>query len=569
MKKILFISSIVIIAILSAEAYRENLDMSWRRYQKKYKVELFRLAQTDPERQTAQNFEIRMRQLVLPEINRVDRCVSCHVSIEDARMSDMPNPLKAHPGNYLDTHDVNKVGCTVCHDGQGRAIAAADAHAQGGDKYWEKPVLKTPFSESNCVRCHANTLAQAPYYNQGKELFQMRGCAACHRIQGAGGNTGPDLTDIGNASFHVKAPVEENRNALFEKFHHNVNLAYMYEAITQPKAQPIDTKMPELILSEGEKTALLVYLKSLSQERRLMDVGVVPPAASAVPAVALALSLPEPVPGAEAVPPSKGYIVFMTRCIACHTVGQGTRVGPDLKGVIERRDRAWLKRFIQTPSVVLNEKDPIALQLLAEFKTPMTDLGLTDAEVEDVLSFLANPVMPTAPAAAAAVSPGGVAGEGIPGRAAVTTSDIAKGRNLFQGKWRFLNGGPSCISCHHVQNDTVIGGGALAKDLTAAFSRLGGGIGVRAILANSPFPVMQKAYKAAPLTDDEMSALTAFLEVADREQAFQKQTDYGMRLLAGGVAGAVLLLGCYTIFWYQRKKHLVSKDVFDRQIKSE
>lgn len=567
MKKVLGISSIVIIAILSVEAYRENIDMAWRDYQKKYKLELFRLAKTEQERQTARNFELRMRQLVLPEINRVDRCVSCHVAMEDFRMSDMSNPLKSHPGNYLDTHDVNRVGCTVCHDGQGRAVAAADAHAEGGDKYWEKPVLKQPFLESNCVRCHVNTLAQTPYYNQGKELFKARGCTACHQVQGSGGNVGPDLTDIGNASFHVKVPAEQNRNALFEKFHHNVNLAYMYEAITEPRAQPVETKMPEFILSEGEKTALLVYLKSLSEERRAMDVGVVPPEESAAPAAVSASDLTQPVSGAEGLAPSKGYIVFMTRCIACHTVGEGNRVGPDLKGVAARRDRAWMKKFIQMPSVVFNEKDPIAIKLLDEFKTPMTDLGLTGAEVEDVMSFLENPVMPAAPATAAVstAAAAGVPTEGI----AVTTSDVAKGRDLFQGKWRFLNGGPSCISCHHVRNDTVISGGALAKDLTAAFSRLGGGLGIRPILAASPFPVMRKAYKDHPLTDDEMFALTAFLEEADKEKAFQQQPDYGMRLLTGGVAGAFILLGCYTVFWHRRKKDPVNKDVFDRQMKSE
>jgi cytochrome c2 len=570
MKKTLLISSLVIIAILSAEAYRENIDMAWRGYQKKYKLELFRLAKTDQERQTARNFEIRMRQFVLPEINRVDRCVSCHVAMEDFRMSDMSNPLKSHPGNYLDTHDVNRIGCTVCHDGQGRAVTAADAHAEGGDKYWEKPVLRQPFLESNCVRCHANTLAQIPYYNQGKELFKTRGCTACHQIQGSGGNVGPDLTDIGNASFHVKVPAEQNRNVLFEKFHHNVNLAYMYEAITDPRAQPVETKMPEFILSEGEKAALLVYLKSLSEERRVMDVGVVPPAESVAPVAAIASSLAEPVSGAEGVAPSKGYIVFMTRCIACHTVGEGKRVGPDLKGVAARRDRAWMKKFIQMPSVVFNEKDPIAIKLLDEFKTPMTDLGLTDAEVEDVIGFLENPVIPAVPAATAAMSPVGVAGAGIPIEGmAVTTSDVAKGRDLFQGKWRFLNGGPSCISCHHVRNDTVISGGALAKDLTAAFSRLGGRLGIRPILAASPFPVMQKAYKNHPLTDDEMFALTAFLEEADKEKVFQKQPDYGMRLLTGGIAGAFILLGCYTVFWRRRKKNPVHQDVFDRQIKSE
>jgi len=569
MKKTLLISSLVIIAILGAEAYRENLNGEWLKYQQRYKTELLRLAKTDQERATAENFDLRMRQIVLPDLNKIDRCVSCHVGMEDFRMSDMPNPLKSHPGDYLDVHDLNKVGCTLCHDGQGRAIVLEDAHALVEGKYWEKPILKKPFLEANCARCHANTVAQAPYYNKGRELFKARGCVACHKVDGAGGVTGPELTDIGNASFHVKAPIEENRDALLDKFHHNVNLAYMYEAITEPKAQPAETKMPDFILTEEEKTALLVYLKSLSAERRVMDVGLKAPAVLGAPKMA---AMPAPValsPGEAPVPASKGYNIFVTRCFACHTVGQGKRVGPDLKGVAARRDRKWLKKFIQTPSVVFNEKDPIALKLLAEYKTPMTDLGLTDKEVEEVIKFLENPVVPTRPAGTAAASGTAPAMGAASGERQPTGSDVAKGRDLFQGKMKFLNDGPSCISCHHVRNDNVIGGGTLAKDLTAVFSRLGGSIGIKAILGNPPFPVMNTAYKNNPLTEDEIFATIAFLEEADKEQAFQKSVDYGAQMLGGGIAGAFVLFGFYSLIWYRRKKNLANKSAFDNQTKYE
>jgi cytochrome c2 len=41
---------------------------------------------------------------------------------------------------------------------------------------------------------------------------------------------------------------------------------------------------------------------------------------------------------------------FNGRCTACHTYGKGIKVGPDLKGVTERRKRDWLLKFIHASS---------------------------------------------------------------------------------------------------------------------------------------------------------------------------------------------------------------------------
>lgn len=570
MKKTLLISSLVIITILAAEAYRENLDMQWQKYQRKYKYELTRLAKTKQERITADNYKIKMRQIVMPEFNnRSDRCITCHVAMEDYRMSDMSHPLKSHPGDYLDTHDVAKVGCTFCHDGQGRAITADDAHAQSEHKYWEKPILPAPFIEANCTRCHLNRLAQTPVYNAGKVLHKQMGCIACHKIRGEGGIQGPDLTNIGNASFHIKAPVDGSREELIEKYHHNINLAYLYEAVTDPGAQPSKTVMPDFRFREKEAIEMMTFLKSLTKERRVMDVGnykIVQVAAPAPATTAETEAAQTAVRAAAGETSSKGYAVFSIKCIACHTVGEGKRVGPDLKGVTDRRNHDWLKRMIKTPTAMIAQKDPIAIKLLAEYKVPMVDMGLNDEEVEEVIKYLKNPQVP--------VQDSGIASTGTterPVKAAqriATQSEILKGRDLFQGKIRLLNEGPSCISCHHVKNDAIIGGGILAKDLTAVFSRLGG-VGVGAILGSPPFPVMNQAYKDKSLAEDEIFALVSFLEEADKEQAYQQPRDYGMKLFVSGIVGVAVLLGIYSIFWVRRKKNLVSKDIYDRQIKSE
>lgn len=84
-----------------------------------------------------------------------------------------------------------------------------------------------------------------------------------------------------------------------------------------------------------------------------------------------------------------GQHLFQSRCAACHTLGQGDRVGPDLRGVTARRDRAWLARFIATPDQLLAEKDPLATALFAQYQNvQMPNLRLGDADVATLLHYL-------------------------------------------------------------------------------------------------------------------------------------------------------------------------------------
>ncbi|MDB5903644.1 MAG: hypothetical protein JWM26_2522 [Betaproteobacteria bacterium] len=84
-----------------------------------------------------------------------------------------------------------------------------------------------------------------------------------------------------------------------------------------------------------------------------------------------------------------GQYLFQSRCAACHTIGQGDRVGPDLSGIAARRERAWLTRYVQVPEKVLAAGDPTAVALFKKYKeVRMPNLGLGMDEVAGVLSYI-------------------------------------------------------------------------------------------------------------------------------------------------------------------------------------
>jgi protein SCO1/2 len=83
-----------------------------------------------------------------------------------------------------------------------------------------------------------------------------------------------------------------------------------------------------------------------------------------------------------------GYL-FRTRCVGCHTIGGGDVVGPDLAGVTDRRDSAWLAQYLSAPDQVLAGGDPIASALYDKYhQIPMPNLGLSSQDVSDLIAYL-------------------------------------------------------------------------------------------------------------------------------------------------------------------------------------
>jgi len=107
-----------------------------------------------------------------------------------------------------------------------------------------------------------------------------------------------------------------------------------------------------------------------------------------------------------AAPFDLGAYTYAKRCGACHTIGGGGALGPDLLGVTGRRDRAWLARFIAAPNQMRATGDSVALTLRAQYpQVQMPNLTLNDNEVAAVIEYVEQQSLAFTRAAPAAPAP--------------------------------------------------------------------------------------------------------------------------------------------------------------------
>ena len=83
----------------------------------------------------------------------------------------------------------------------------------------------------------------------------------------------------------------------------------------------------------------------------------------------------------------KGKLAFESKCLACHSIAGGDKLGPDLYGVTKRRDKAWLTKWLKSPEQML-QSDATAKEMLAKYKVPMPNQNLTDDEIQQYFAVL-------------------------------------------------------------------------------------------------------------------------------------------------------------------------------------
>ncbi|MCB0365772.1 MAG: c-type cytochrome [Bdellovibrionaceae bacterium] len=256
----------------------------------------------------------------------------------------------------------------------------------------------------------------------------------------------------------------------------------------------------------------------------------------------------------------EGGELFKAKCAMCHNIGKGRLVGPDLAGVGEKRSEAWLLGFIKSPQSMVNKGDADAKALVAEFQMVMPNQDVTDAQIKAILAYVASEGSAGGGDTAATEETQAAPSE-------FTEEQIAHGRELFTGVKRFEQGGAACLSCHNVTDGESFTGGSLAVDLTGAYDRLSEA-GVKGILGSIPFPAMKAAYQGRGFSDEEVTAIMAFLKDVSSKGQSEATINYGPKLFGFGVVGFIVFAIFFSLIWAGRKKESVNKELFDRQIRS-
>ncbi|HEX6201325.1 MAG TPA: c-type cytochrome [Thermoanaerobaculia bacterium] len=251
-----------------------------------------------------------------------------------------------------------------------------------------------------------------------------------------------------------------------------------------------------------------------------------------------------PAPTAAQTEDSEAAAYFRQSCTSCHTIGGGRLVGPDLKGVTERQDRAWLERFITEPSTVLASGDPYAAKLKQEANgAVMPPLpGMTREMAGRLLALIE---------AESALEKSQFAGLKITDEP-FGPADVARGHRIFTGRARLTNGGPACVSCHTAYGLGGLGGGRLGPDLTKVYERMGGRQALASWLQAPATPTMRPVFAGTPLTDEEVLALTAYLETEARTRPGDDPGAGRLTFLLLGLGGAVLGLIAADAVWRKR-----------------
>ena len=95
-------------------------------------------------------------------------------------------------------------------------------------------------------------------------------------------------------------------------------------------------------------------------------------------------------PATEAAPSDpvalSGKLLFESKCLVCHSIGHGPKIGPDLQFVASRRTDLWLGHWLESPEKML-AADDTAKALLGRYQIPMPNQGLAAGEIQSLIKY--------------------------------------------------------------------------------------------------------------------------------------------------------------------------------------
>lgn len=189
----------------------------------------------------------------------------------------------------------------------------------------------------------------------GRNLFQEKGCAQCHALQGVvpRQKCGPDLSALGMAAgpyyfqvssaFHRQIPLHfpTKQNSVLDISVSKIPrfmIAYIQAKVTNPVSVTPEAHMPQFYMSQNDLDDLTTALLSMTGSPITQSVSF-----PIVPRLHSEFYPADPF----------GKLYQRYKCYVCHTFnGYGGKLAPDLSYEGSRSQHDWIVQFLQNPQTL-------------------------------------------------------------------------------------------------------------------------------------------------------------------------------------------------------------------------
>lgn len=237
--------------------------------------------------------------------------------------------------------------------------------------------------------------------------------------------------------------------------------------------------------------------------------------------------------------------IFEKNCSICHSISTGKLIGPGLAGITQRRDKAWIVKFVRSSKTMIELGDKLAIQVFNENnKISMPEhMFLSEADVNGLIDYIANYKVPEKKALTVDASK----------KDRFTREEIQRGKRMFYGLIPFEKGTLNCVSCHNTVRTDSLNWNPSAVDLAQAWLEKDG-TNLYDIMASPTSQKMTTAHGAVKLNDQEVYLISAFLSEVGKTGLVKEKT-FPARLLIFLLFGALMALALIDLVFMHRVRY--------------